>query len=265
MIKPAWAKLVLVVLSLGVLYWPGIEHHWEMTKNPYFAPYDAVQYIPPFFKFESNPVPTTYAKEYYLSKISPLLYKSTLIFGAQFGDVRRFQLGMMYLAYAVFIGVMGRLGWPLGGAALSFAVVALTVTAWIFIGMGFTGGAPRMYAYPLISLVLYSLIRDRPYMLPVTVILGGLLYPIVAVIGGLCLASWLLLRPLCRTSVVSHWELSRRLTIVALTGFLTVAALLPLMLGSASYGRRVVEADIAVYPEAGPDGPGCCFSSLRSL
>ncbi len=251
---PGWAKLVLVVLSLGVLYWPGIEHHWEMTKNPYFAPYDAVQYIPAFFKFEANPVPTTYAKEYYLSTVSPLLYKQTLIFGAQFGGVRRFQLGMIYLAYAVFIGVMGRLGWLLGGAALSFAVIALTVTAWIFIGMGFTGGAPRMYAYPLISLILYSLIRSRPYLLAVTAILGGLLYPIVAVIGGLCLASWLLLRPLWRTSVVSHWGLSRRLAIVVLTGFLTVAALLPLMLGSAPYGRRVVEADIAVYPEAGPDG-----------
>jgi len=252
---PGWVKLVLVVLSLGVLYWPAITHHREMVNDPYFAPYDAVQYIPPFFKFETNdPIPTTYVKEYYLNTLSPLLYKASLIFGAQFGDVRRFQLGMMYLAYGVFLLVMGRLGWLLGGAPLSFAVVAFTTTAWIFFGLGFTGGAPRMYGYPLISLVLYSLIRDRPCLLAITVILSGLLYPIAAIIGGLCLASWLLFRPLSCTGLVSRWSLSRRLATVALTGFLTIAGLFPLILGSAPYGRRVVEADIAIYPEAGPDG-----------
>ncbi len=149
---------------------------------------------------------------------------------------------------------MGRLGWLLGGATLSFAVIALTFTAWIFFGLGFIGGAPRMYAYPLMALILFALIRDRPYLLAVTVILGGLLYPIVALIGGCCLAGWLLVSPLCRHGRVSRWRLSRRLALVALTGFLTSAALAPLVLGASSYGRRVVEADISKYPEAGPDG-----------
>jgi hypothetical protein len=248
-------KLALVVLALGVLYWPGIRHHWETAKDPYFIPFDAVQYIPPFFKFDpEDPIPTTYVKEYYLNAVCPPLYKWLTIVGAQLGDVRHFQFGMMYFVYAVFLGVLGRLGWVLGGAALSFAVVAITMTTWIFIGLGFIGGAPRMYAYPLISLVLYSLIRDHPYLLAVTVVLGGLLYPIVAMIGGLCLASWILLRPLSGLGLVSQWALSRRLVTVALTGFLTIAALVPLLVGSAPYGRRAVEADIALYPEAGPDG-----------
>jgi hypothetical protein len=251
----AGAKLGLVVLSLIVLYWPGIQYHWETTKDPYFVPYDAAQYIPPFFKFDRNdPIPTTYAKEYYLNAVCPPLYKWLTSMGAQLGDVRQFQLGMMYLVYAIFLGVLGRLGWVLGGAALSFAVLSLTITAWIFIGLGFIGGAPRMYAYPLIALVLYSLILDRPHLLGATVVLGGLLYPIVAMIGGLCLAGWMLLRPLSGRGLVSHWGLSRRLTIVAITGFLTIAGVMPLMLGSKPYGRRVVEADIATYPEAGPDG-----------
>ena len=102
----------------------------------------------------------------------------------------------MYLAYAFFIGILGRLGWLLGGATLSFAVMALTITAWIFMGLGFLGATPRMYAYPVIALILYALIRDRPHLLVVTVILSGMLYPIVASIGGLCLASWMLLKPL---------------------------------------------------------------------
>ena len=161
---------------------------------------------------------------------------------------------MMYLVYAAFLGIMGRLGWLLGGATLSFAVMALTFTAWIFIGLGFIGGAPRMYAYPLIGLLLFALIRDLPFLLAATVVLGGLLYPIVALIGGCCLAGWLLVRPLHRHGRVSQWSLSRRLAIVTLTGFLTTAALAPLMLGARSYGRRVVDADIASYPEAGPDG-----------
>ncbi len=251
----AGAKLALVVVTLGLLYWPGIQHHWETAQDRYFAPFDAAQYIPAFFKFDPNdPIPTTYAKEYYLNAVCPLLYKWSIIAGAQFFDVRGFQLGMMYLAYAVFLGTMGRLGWLLGGATLSFAVIALTFTAWIFFGLGFIGGAPRMYAYPLMALILFALIRDRPYLLALAVILGGLLYPIVALIGGCCLAGWLLVSPLCRHGRVSRWRLSRRLALVALTGFLTSAALAPLVLGASSYGRRVVEADISKYPEAGPDG-----------
>ena len=226
-----------------------------MAKDPYFVPYDAAQYIPAFFKFEvKDPIPTTYAKEYYLNAVCPVLYKWSLRFGAQFGDVRRFQLGMMYLAYAVFIAVLGRLGWLLGGAALSFAVVALTISAWIFIGLGFIGGAPRMYGYPLMSLILYALIMDRPKLLASAVVLGGLLYPIIAVIGGLCLAGWMLLKPFSGKGLVAQWGPSRRVTTVALAGVLTFAGLVPLMLGSEPYGRRIVDADIASYPEAGPDG-----------
>lgn len=250
-----WAKLLLVVLALGFLYWPGIKHHWQVTHDRYFVPFDAAQYIPAFFKFDRNdPIPTTYAKEYYLNAVCPLLYKGLGIVGAQVGDVRHFQIAMMYVAYALFIAVLGRTAWLLGGAVLSFAVVALTVTAWIFIGYGFIGAAPRMYGYPLISLILYSLICDRPKLLAITVVLGGLLYPIVATIGGLCLAGWMLLKPLSGQGRVSQWRLSRRLLTLGLAGSLTIAGLTPLMLGSKPYGRHVVEADIANYPEAGPDG-----------
>ena len=174
--------------------------------------------------------------------------------GAQLGDVRHFQVGMMYLVYAAFVGIMGRLGWVLGGALLSFAVAALTLTAWIFIGLGFIGGAPRMYAYPLISVVLYALLQDRPMMLATTAVLGALLYPVVATIAGLCLASWMILKPLSERGRVSHWRFSRRLAIVTLTGFLTLAGLIPQLLGSKPYGRRIVAADIETYPEAGPEG-----------
>jgi hypothetical protein len=259
----SWAKLVLVVLTLAVLFWPGIQHHWELSKDRYFLPFDAAAFIPPFFKFEAkDPIPTTYTKEYHLNAMSPLLYKWSLIISAQFGDVRHFQLGMMYLGYAVFIGVLGRLGWLLGGAALSFAVLALALTSYVFLMLGFLGEAPRMYAYPLIALILYSLICDRPYLLAVAVVLGGLLYPIVAIIGGFCLAAWLLLRPLSHQGLVSRWRLSRRLLTVGFTGFLTVAGLVPLMHGSEPYGRRVVEADIIAYPEAGPDGTYRTFDQM---
>jgi len=249
------SKLILVSLTLVALFWPGIQHHWKTAHDPYFVPYDAAQYIPSFFKFDpGDPIPTTYTKEYFLNAVCPFFYKWVIRVGAQFADVRHFQLGLMYVAYAVFIGVLSGLGWLLGGAALGFAVAALTASAWIFIGLGFIGGAPRMYAYPLIAVILYALIRDHPKLLAVAVVLGGLLYPIVGVIGGLCLTSWMLLPALSCRGLVSRWQLSRRLAIVALTGFLTVAGLVPLMLGSEPYGRRVVESDIATYPEAGPDG-----------
>ena len=249
------AKLFLVVLALGVLFWPGIQHHWKLAQDPYFVPFDASHVIPPFFKFHRNdPTPTNYIKEYYLNALSPPLYKASIWVGGQFADVRHFQLAMLYLTYAVFIGILGRLGWLLGGATLSFAVMALTITAWCFIGLGFLGATPRMYAYPVIALILYSLICDRPQLLAVTVIVSGMLYPIVATIGGLCLACWMLLKPLSALGTVSQWRGSRRLATMILTSFLTLAGLLPMWLDSQPYGRRVIAADIRLYPEAGPDG-----------
>jgi hypothetical protein len=183
-----------------------------------------------------------------------MLYKWVTIAGAHFMDVRSFQLEMMYVAYLLFIITIGRIGWLLGGAFLSFAVVALSMTAWIFIGLGFIGGAPRMYAYPLIAFILYALLRDRPYLLAAVTVLGALLYPIVATIGGSCLAGWLLLGRLSQKGTVGRWTWSRRLVTLGLTGFLTIASMLPLIMGSRAYGRRVVESDIVMYPEAGPDG-----------
>ena len=62
---------------------------------------------------------------------------------------------------------------------------------------------------------------------------------------------------------MSHWRLSRRLVTVTLTGFLTIAALVTIVVGSGPYGRRVVEAeDITTYPEAGPDGNYRSFDQL---
>lgn len=250
-----WMKLASVIAALGWLYSPGIQHHWKVAHDPHFVPFDAVQYVPAFFKFESrDPIPTTYLKEYFLNAICPPLYKAALILGGQFADVRYFQLAMMYAAYVFFIAVLGRLGWLLGGAMLSFAVMAITITAWIYIGLGFIGGAPRLYGYPLMALILFALVCDRPRLLGVTAILGAFLYPVVAIIAGLCLTGWMILRPYAKHGVTSEWSLRYRLATLGLAGALTVAGLVPLLLGSAAYGRRIVTNDIADYPEAGADG-----------
>jgi hypothetical protein len=242
-------------LSLGFLFSPGIQHHWQVARDRYFVPFDAVQYIPAFFRFDANdPVPTTYIKEYFLNAICPPLYKASLMIGARLADVRDVQLVLMYAAYGLFVAVMGRIGWLLGGAALSFAVMALTLSAWIFLGLGFIGGAPRMYGYPLIAITLYALVRDRPRLLGLMAIFGALLYPIVASIAGLCLSGWLILPRFAKQSIVSRWSLQRRLATLAAVGLLTVGCLAPLLAGHGAYGRRLVAADIANYPEAGTDG-----------
>ena len=252
---PAWIKLVLVILTLGILFTPGIQHHWKIARDPYFVPFDAVQYVPAFFKFDANdPVPTTYIKEYFLNAICPPLYKASVALGARFADVRAVQLVLMYAAYGLFVAVMGSIGWLLGGAALSFAVMALTISAWIFFGLGFIGGAPRMYGYPLIALTLYALVRDSPRLLGLMAILGALLYPVVSIIAGVCMAGWMLLPIYTKHGVVSGWSLRRRLVTLILAGGLSVAGLIPLLLGSGAYGRRIVAADVADYPEAGTDG-----------
>jgi len=251
----ASAKLILVVSTLLALFSPGLRHHWNLAHDPYFVPFDAVLYIPPFFKFDAqDPIPTTYLKEFRLDAMSPPLYKASLALGAQFADVRQFDLLLMYLAYGFFVAILGRLGWILGGAALSFTVMAFTVTAWIYIGLGFIGGAPRMYAYPLMAVILFALVRDQPRTLGLTAILGALLYPIVAAVAGLCLFGWMTLPLYSRQGVVARWSLPRRLITLGLVGFITASALIPMVIGGSAYGRRMVAADIVQYPEAGPGG-----------
>lgn len=260
---PVLVKLALVIFSLGLLFSPGIQHHWQVTRDPHFVPFDAVQYVPAFFRFSaSDPIPTTYLKEYFLNAICPPLYKATLMIGAQFTDVRRFQLGMMYAIYLVFIALIGRVGWLLGGALLSFAVMAFTISAWIYIGLGFIGGAPRMYGYPLMALILCALLGDRPRMLGLAAILGALLYPVIAAIAGLCLTGWTLVPLYANQGVVSAWTLRRRLVTLAAAGILSITSLLPLLLGSSTYGRRIVAADIGAYPEAGADGNYRAYDQL---
>jgi hypothetical protein len=250
-----WLKLILIVFTLAVLFWPGIQHHWQTARDVYFVPADGAQYIPSFFKYDPrDPVSTTYIKEYYLQAVCPPLYKWVTATAARFADVRNAQLAIMYLVYAIFLAVMGRVGWILGGAMLSFAVLVVTVTGWIFIGLGFLGGAPRMYAYPLISVILYALICDRPLLLAAVSVLGASVYPIVAVIGGVCLTAWLFIKPLAGSGRVSGWSWERRLIVLGITGFSALTLLIPLFFGSAPYGRRIVPADVATYPEAGPDG-----------
>jgi hypothetical protein len=244
-----------MMMALGFLFSPGIQHHWTVAHDPYFVPFDAVQYIPAFFKFETtDPIPTTYLKEYFLNAICPPLYKASIIIGGQFTDVRQFQLVLMYAAYIFFIAVLGRIGWVLGSATLSFAVLAFTITAWIFVGLGFIGGAPRMYGYPLVALILYALVCDRPRILGLTVILGALLYPVVSIIAGLCLTGWLLLPLYTTHGVVSGWSLRQRLVTLIFAGLLSIAGLVPLVIANGAYSKRIVSADIAEYPEAGADG-----------
>lgn len=256
-------KLGLIAITLVLLFLPGIAHHWETANDRYFVPADAVQYIPAFFQYDRlDPVPTTYIKEYYLEAVCPPLYKWLTASAARFGDIRHVQLTFMYLAYAAFILIIGRLGWLLGGAPLSFAVLVLTLTAWIFLGLGFMGGAPRMYAYPLMSLVIYSLITDRPLLLAAVTLLGAALYPIAGMIGGLCLTLWLLVKPLAGRGRVSDWSWFHRFAAVGVTGLTAFAILIPLILGSGPYGRRIVPADIQTYPEAGPDGNYRAYDQL---
>ena len=253
---PGRTKLILVIMSLGFLFGPGIQHHWQIAHDPYFVPFDAVLIHTRLFQVRPQRANTDDLVEgiSFGHRCPRRLYKASLVLGSQFADVRHVQLVMMYVAYALFVAILGRLGWLLGGATLSFAVMALTVTAWIYIGLGFIGGAARMYAYPAMAVIVYALLRDRPKLLALTAILGALLYPIVAIIAGLCLSGWLLLPVYAEQSVVARWSVRRRLVTLGLTGLLTLGCLLPLILGGQAYGRRIVAADIPNYPEAGTDG-----------
>ena len=197
---------------------------------------------------------TNYVKDYYLNALSPLLYKGSIWLGGQFADVRHFKLAMLYLAYAVFIAILGRLGWLLGGAALKFAVMAFTITAWIYIGLGFLGATPRLYAYPVIALILYALLRDRPWFLAVTTIVSGMLYPIVATIAGLCLASWLLVKPLSAQGSVALLARPAPLGNCRADRLFDTGWAATDVARQPALRRRVDAADIALYPRLGPIG-----------
>jgi hypothetical protein len=141
----------------------------------------------------------------------------------------------------------------LGGAPVVLMALALALQApEPFARM--TGGLPRSFAFPLLSLGLWALVAGRARMLAALVVVAQAFYPVAAVILGLSLATLLFLVPRADRGDASGWSRRQRIMALALVAMLATAVFIPVSLATAPWGRMLGPADAAGYPEIGPGG-----------
>ncbi len=153
-----------------------------------------------------------------------------------------------YFLLIVSMAFLGLTARTLGGrGALWFALfLGLGSSEFFFIGVG---GLPRSFAIPVICMALYALAAGRVCLLASSVVLGSLLYPVVAVITGIALAGVLFVLPSGSRGCASRWTFKKRAFVLAVTAFLTLVTALPISFSSAQYGRKIRPVEFHKYPE----------------
>ena len=243
--------LALIVVSFGPA-WMGHVNYYAL--NPYAFNDDAIQQIWPFLKYyDSSLFKHDYIAQYYLDCM-PLGYKSLYFLVAQMLDPRIFSKLLTYPVFLFFLVIMARIARRLAGEIGMWTCIFLLMSMAETLGR-MTGGLPRAFAFPLISLVLMCLLEKQPRLLAMTVILGSLFYPVSAVIGGISLACWLLLlEKRNRELDEESWGLRKRIILVGATGILTVACVYPTLNSASKYGSKIGANDVRDFPELAERG-----------
>ncbi|HAI12055.1 MAG TPA: hypothetical protein DCM28_10150 [Phycisphaerales bacterium] len=221
----------------------------QYALNPYVFNDDALQQIWPFLKYyDPSLFKHDYIAQYYLDCM-PLGYKGLYILVAKVMDPRVFSKVMIYPLYLFFVMIMARMARRLAGEIGMWACIFLLMSMVMTMGR-MTGGLPRTFAFPLISLMLMCLLEKRPWLLALTVVMGSLFYPVAAVIGGVSLACWLLLLDRRNRDLdEACWGLRKRIILVGATGILTVACVSPTLNAASQYGNKIDAQAVKDFPE----------------
>jgi hypothetical protein len=243
---------VLIVASLTAMFYPAMAQHVRNSADPLRLNDDARQQIWPFLRFyDPALLRSDYLTDYQLA-INPIGWDALYRVGARFVDPRQLSKAMPYLALATMLAAVGVAAWRLGGPAAAWGSLALSLGADLYLDeMG--GGLPRGFGYPVVAAVAAALVTGSPYRVAVVTCVGASLYFPMGVVGGITLVLLLLL-PQTLGGVPKTWTLRRRAAIVAVTGVLAMAIVLPNVLTAGVYGRLLGPSDWSRFPEAGIDG-----------
>ncbi len=251
LLRPGALSLIgLLVLLFGPVLMINMAtdaDHWIIND-------DAVQQIPPFYRFESGDpaLADDYVMTYYLDCF-PLGYKALYSAAAWVtGDPRGLSKILPYLLLGALLVIAGMIAYRIGGWPLAFALLLIMLSSNVYLDR-MVGGLPRAFGFVTVALVLLGLVaRDWRIMLG-AIVLGAAFYPATGFFSGICLGVYLCFEP------VPFWraklrDLIQRSAILSAGAVAGLVLLLPVMQNSQQYGAVIQHTNVAEFPELGPGG-----------
>jgi hypothetical protein len=227
--------------------------HVREAANPLVFNDDVRQWIVPFNRYTGEGVRSGHVPDDYHRSVMPagywLLYRGL----APVLDPATLSKLLPYPLFLVALFGVAMAARYLGGAPLALMALALALQApQPFARM--TGGLPRTFAFPLLSLGLWALVAGRARLLAALVVVAQAFYPVAAAILGLSLGTLLFIVPRADRGEAAGWSGRRRVAAFVLVAACATAVFVPTALATARWGRMLGPADVASYPELGPGG-----------
>lgn len=243
----------LVIFGLAVLHAPSLYEYIRLSLDPWIYNDDVRIHIYPFYSYvDSKLFANDYISRYCLS-LSPVGQRFLFAVTTRFCDPSVLSKLLPCILYLILLAATGLAAFRLGGTVTAVSSLAMVLSSYIFL-YHMTGGLPRSWAFPIMSLVAAMLVCGRIYALCALVIFAAAFYPPVAVVCGTALFIALFGLPKTDRGEAKDWKFSKRTSLLIIT--LGVALLIVLLDAPSlqSYGRRLGPADVAAYPELGPRG-----------
>ncbi|MEY4544948.1 MAG: hypothetical protein RL685_1143 [Pseudomonadota bacterium] len=247
-----WAAILAIVVCFqGRALLDSVQYTFS---SPLRLSDDARQQIFPFFRYIDPPsaLDSDYVASYYLA-CYPLGYWTLYAGSATLGlDPTTLSHALPHVLWLLTAAGLAAVAHRLAGKLSALCTLALCLGSDAYLTrMG--GGLPRSFGFPVLTLALVGLAYARERVCVAAVLLGALFYPVTGVIAGLALTAGLLLPQRTGCSVSSR-SLRGQLVLLAATAAVSIAVLIPSLLGSRHYGSAVRPAELAEFPEVGPGG-----------
>lgn len=243
---------VVTLVTLMLMFGPGLVMHGRTATDPLKFTDDARHQIAPFLGYR---VGGSMAEDYiarYVLDCLPIGYRALYRGFCAVGDPRTLS---KILPYVLLLGTatgLAAAGRALAGWRGAWSAVALSLSATAFLEPA-VGGLARGFAFPLLAWAAAALAWNRFKWLALVTWLGAVFYPTAAVLTGLTLAlhgAWRAweARHISRPAVLEP------LRFVLVTGLVTMALGLPMVLTARPYGTLIRPQEVHAFPEIGPRG-----------
>ncbi|MEZ5692067.1 MAG: hypothetical protein R3D71_10455 [Rickettsiales bacterium] len=249
-------KILLLIISIFIIYYPIIGTHISSLFDPYLIHFEQCE----LFIQHRFLDPELFRNDYFLeykSRFSGMIgynWLNRVLVG--YFDIYIIHKVIPIVLLAVTILAMGIAAWKLGGWYAAWTTSVLVLIHPIF-SYQITSAIPHMFAYPFTACFLAALVYGRVYMMGVIVVLSALFYPITAVVAGPTMAFYLLITNQKSRGEGKNWSLSKRfilLLIVAAIPIWVVLSSLGKVDGYGEYIKPFTQTDI--YPEVAESAKG---------
>jgi hypothetical protein len=200
---------------------------------------DARQWVVPFF---DGPLHGDWTSVYYRA-ITPAGQR--VLYGIIEPEALSKVLPLVLFALTCGLVAMTTFALTRSATAAAVSVCFLFSTAALMARM--TGGSSRAFAFPILAAVAYGLVSGRKGIIAAATAAGAACYPPAGMVAGAALVLSLFVRE-------RGVSVRRDVALVAITVALSAVLIAPLVWSSRGYGRGIGPADVAAYPEAGPQG-----------